>query len=335
MSQAVEAGGGDKPRSGRGWLAWLTRLLGLALLAVLLARLDLAQIGATLRDADLLLIGLALAGVLPLILVKTVRWRGILRAQGLEMGLWHAFLAYFGSLFIGFLTPGRLGEFVKALHVSRDCRVSVATGFSSVLADRLFDLYALLIVGGMALPALAVGNGGLLAYGGVVLVLTVPLALFLNDATWPRIRALGLRLGRVGEKLFGEGSLSEDIRAGLAGLTPRRTLEAAALTVLGYAIFYGQCYLLALALRLPLGPGPVTFAVALGSLVTLIPVSISGLGTREATMIAYLSAYGVAAEAAISFSLLVFVTFYIAGGLTGALAWVIRPVPLSALRRGR
>ena len=60
-----------------------------------------------------------------------------------------------------------------------------------------------------------------------------------------------------------------------------------------------------------------SYAVALGSLITLLPISISGLGTREAVMIAYLGTAGISSEAALGFSLLVFFTFYICGGLIG------------------
>ncbi len=72
----------------------------------------------------------------------------------------------------------------------------------------------------------------------------------------------------------------------------------------------------------------ITYAAAIGSLVTLLPVSISGLGTREAAIIAYLGAQGVTSEGALGFSLLVFFTFYIAGGIIGAAAWWVKPVPL-------
>jgi len=91
-------------------------------------------------------------------------------------------------------------------------------------------------------------------------------------------------------------------------------------------------YLLALALGLPIKFVPVSYAIALGSLVTLLPISISGLGTREATIIAYLSTLGISAEAALGFSLLVFATFYLGGGLMGAAAWWLKPVPLTRLR---
>jgi hypothetical protein len=45
-------------------------------------------------------------------------------------------------------------------------------------------------------------------------------------------------------------------------------------------------------------------------------------------MITYLGKAGISPELSLGFSLLVFVTFYVAGGLIGAIAWFIKPVPL-------
>lgn len=323
MSQTIT----PEARQRTGLTRWL-RLAGLVLLVVLLIRLDFSEIGAALQDADLRLIALAVLCVIPLIAVKTVRWQGILQAQAIRMAFGPALLAYFGSLFVGFLTPGRLGEFIKAVHVQHDCDVPLAQAFSTVLADRLFDLYTLLAVGSAALLTLALAGYELLAVLGLVVVLTLPLMLFLRDDTFGWVRHVGLRFGAVGRTLFAEDGILPQIRVGLLHLTWRWTAWATGLTVVAYGIFFGQCYLLARALDLAVGFVPVMFAVALGSLVTLIPVSISGLGTREAAMIAYLDTAGISAEAALSFSLLVFVTFYIAGGVIGALAWWIKPVPL-------
>jgi glycosyltransferase 2 family protein len=323
MSQTID----PVARRGTGLNRWL-RLVGIVLLVILLIRLDFGQIRAALRDADLRLIALAVLCVIPLIGVKTVRWQGILRAQAINMAFGPALLAYFGSLFVGFLTPGRLGEFIKAVHVQRDCDVSLAQAFSTVLADRLFDLYTLLAVGCAALLTLALVGYELLAVLSLVVMLTLPLVLFLQDDAFGWMQCVAMRFGAVGRKLFAEEGILPQIRVGLRSLTWRWTIWSVVLTIVAYGIFFGQCYLLACALDLAVGFVPVMFAVALGSLVTLIPVSISGLGTREAAMIAYLDTAGITAEAALSFSLLVFVTFYIAGGVIGAVAWWIKPVPL-------
>lgn len=309
--------------------ATVIRLLGIGLLGVLIVRLDLTRVWDVLRTANVALILLAVVGVFPLIWVKTVRWQGILRAQAVRLAIWPALLAYFGSLFIGFLTPGRLGEFIKAIHVNRDCDISLTQAFSSVLADRLFDLYALLVVGSAGLLTLALEDAETFVLAGLVLLLTIPLALFLNNTGFSWLQRIGKRLGSPGRKLFSADGVLVGMRAGLCCLTFKWVLWAVILTVLAYGIFFGQCYLLARSLNLEVGFIPMMFAVACGSLITLVPISISGIGTREAAMIAYLNSAGVSAEAALSFSLLVFVTFYVAGGLIGALAWWIKPIPFT------
>lgn len=309
---------------------WLLRLSGLLLLVVLLARVNLAQVQNIFREANLWLILAAVLTILPLIFVKTIRWQGVLRAQATQLQTWPAFTTYFASLFIGFLTPGRLGEFVRALHVSQACKVSSAKAFSSVLADRLFDLYALLCVGGTALVILAASKAEYVVLTGSVVLMTFPLIFFIHNTTYAWLQRFALKLGRPGRKLFSVGGWFYEMRLDLRRLDVSGLATAIGLTILAYAIFFGQCYLLAQALNLAVGFVTISFAVALGSLVTLLPISISGLGTREAVIVAYLGTVGVTAESALSFSLLVFVTFYVGGGLIGATAWWIKPMPLGS-----
>ena len=325
------ARGGKRKR----W-TWILRLFGLALLAFLLYRLDLRQVLLLLSQARLPLVAAAIALTVPLIWLKTVRWQIILKAQGVLYGGMPAFLAYFGSLFIGFLTPGRLGEFVKAFHVQKERGAPLPLAFSSVLADRLFDLFALLAVGALAILTLSVAEtsaiAGVLALAALIIV---PLLLFLNPAAFGLVQGWAQRRARIGARLFGPQGWLTVIHGSLRRLTPPALLASVLLTALAYAVFFGQNYLLSLSLGLDAGFVTITFAVALGSLITLVPISISGLGTREAVMIAYLGTAGISSEAALGFSLLVFFTFYVCGGLMGLIAWLIKPIPWSALRSAR
>ena len=128
---------------------WL-RMVGLALLGVLFWRLDITAMARLVRNIDRNLLLLAVVFNLPMVLLKTLRWRVLMFPQNIYYSVSKAYLAYFGGIFIGFLTPGRLGEFVRAVHVKQDCNISIGHALSGVLADRLFDLYVLLIVGGLA-----------------------------------------------------------------------------------------------------------------------------------------------------------------------------------------
>ena len=311
--------------------SWL-RLLGLVLLGILLWQVDVSRVASFVAKASPAFLLAAVILNIPQITLKAIRWRALLRAHAIEYGAVPAILSYFGSIFVGLLTPGRLGEFVKALHVKQDCDVPVGRAMSSVLVDRIFDLYALLLFGGAALLSTAQGrkSGWLLAESAAVLIL--PMVLFLNDRSFHAFQDLVSRMGKWTARVFREGSWLLELRTYLKSLKIATVSLAILLTAAAYFLFFTQCFLIARSLELQVGPLPISFAVALGSLVTLIPVSISGLGTREAVMIGYLSTTGVPAEQSLGFSLLVFVVFYIAGALLGAIAWMIKPASWSEVK---
>jgi uncharacterized protein (TIRG00374 family) len=302
----------------------------LLLLGFLIWKLDAAASFAAIRNTQPSFLIAAILLNVPQIFLKALRWRFLMLAQGIEYGISSSALAYFGSIFIGLLTPGRLGEFVKTIHVSRDCGIPSARAFSSVLVDRLFDLYALLLFGAAALFSTTQKQNATLLFVEAAILLVVPLLAILHRGTFERLQALAAKAGKFGVKLFGEGSWLQELRAYLITLRWSHILIALVFTASAYALFFSQCYLLALGMNLRVSILTICFAVSLGSLVTLIPISISGLGTREAAMIAYLGRHGISPELSLGYSLLVFVTFYLAGGLIGAIAWLIKPVPLTS-----
>ena len=313
-------------RVGRNWF----RLLGLPLLAFILWRAD-AGLLANLTYAVtpyVLVAALLLNG--PHVLLKVVRWRGLLRSQGIDYGIRPASLSYLSSIFVGLVTPGRLGDFSRVLHVTRDCGAPMARAFSTVLVDRLFDLYAILLVGGAAVVTLGTASREVRTIGLVALAafLILPLVVLLNGRVFRRFQALGSGAGPWGRKLLAPGGWIPQLRDAMLELTLGSLVRSAGLTILAYSIFFGQCKLLAVAMDLSVSFAQSSYAVALGSLVTFLPVSIAGLGTREAVIVAYLGTVGVTAEPALAFSVLVFLTFYVAFGLAGAVAWWIKPVTL-------
>ena len=317
-------------------LMW-ARLAGLILLVVLFTRVDLVAILNSLQKANLHLVGLAVVLILPMIAVKAFRWQGLLAAQEIRYPPMASFLSYLGSMFIGFITPGRLGEFVRAWHVSQDCGVSSGRALASVLIDRLFDFCALLATGIVGLVAVGSIQSNLsiwiIFFMLSVLLLTILLVLlarrrgFLN---W--ISRRGWHLGVIDQAMLTSSEWFSQLHSGLKESMLNRLAVSAVLTAAAYGLLFVQSYLLAMAVGVQASFLTVTYAMALGSLVTLLPVSISGVGTREAAIMIYLGVYGVSAEAALSFSLLMFITFYVIGGIMGAIAWWLKPIPLSILR---
>src|SRR5258708_4362192 len=67
--------------------------------------------------------------------------------QGAHGSVWNCFLIYMSTLYLGNLTPGRAGDFAKVFYLKDDLGFSTGSSMASVLVDRVFDLYILLILG--------------------------------------------------------------------------------------------------------------------------------------------------------------------------------------------
>ncbi len=111
----------------------------------------------------------------------------------------------------------------------------------AVLADRLFDLLALLVTGALALLALSsLAATDALGLAAALVLLVVPFLLFLNPAVYGWVQRRAQRWRRFGERLFGARWLTE-VRHSLRRLSPLALTASLLLTALAYGVYYGQC----------------------------------------------------------------------------------------------
>ena len=313
--------------------SWAIRLLGILLLLFILTQIDLSSVGSVIAKVNLWYLALAIVLNLPVVFLKSWRWQSLLKTQGITYPLGQAFLAYFGGVYLGLATPGRLGDFARISYLTADKELPVGRALSSVVVDRVCDMYLLLLVGGYGLVVFSVlGNRTILAVIILVFLLTICL-LLLNGRVGKRLMRMvyKTRLLRKFERRL--DTSVDQFYSGLERLGKKELILPLLLTLAAYAIYFGQCYLLALSLALPLSLLFVAVCMAVAVLMTMIPVSVAGIGTRDATLIALFSLQGVSAESALSYSLLVLFTFYICGAAMGAIAWQIKPIRVSTGRQ--
>lgn len=286
-------------------LPWLMRLLGPALLVLFLLNADLGQLWATMRDALLWPIALSLLLMPPFVVIKSWRWVRIMRELGLSLDLPTACALYTVGLFYGATTPGQAGDLLKAVYL-RDRGQPLAPAMLSVVLDRLFDLLvmaALATLGIFALGQLLPSRQlqGLLVVGmGLGLVaLTVLLV-----ARGPRQWALTVALPRVAPGLTATlGRWNSEL--GHLELRPAPLAAVTAASLISACFTFVRLWLLFLALGLDRVPLYVVIgASALIAVLQVLPISIAGVGVRDAVLIAILLPYGYSAEQAITLSAL-------------------------------
>jgi uncharacterized membrane protein YbhN (UPF0104 family) len=267
------------------------------LVSVLVWRLDWHQVAAAFGDLDLRLWWAALGAYLLAQLVSSERWRLLARVHGLEGGHGRFLAYYFIGIFFNLVLPTSVGgDVVRAWYLARQADGKRTAAFLSVLADRGNGLVVLIAVACVALwcyapplpawvTATVLGMGAATAAGLAIL----PALPRLQDrlASRPRLQQV---VAGTAEYLRHPGAL--------VWATLLSVVVQLANVVLAWLIGRG------LGLSVPLAYyGILTSVVAV---LTLLPVSVNGMGLREWGTALLLAPLGVSPAQAVTLSLLIF-----------------------------
>lgn len=296
----------------------LVRLAGLAIFAFLLTRIDVSAVLRAVLEADWTLIGVAVLLTAPFFITKAWRWQAILDRVGIHITLARSILYYGAGLFLGLMTPGQVGELARAYYVRRQGDVVAAA--ATVIFERALDL-AIFVV--FAVPGFLVyrwGQGAIAARPRLVAVAAVGLVLLGVAVWWSGRAGSGGWLDRLRDRL----RTGLDRVQGLLGAAaaPGFALFLAATSLVSFALYLARLYLLLAALGASMPPVYFVLSMAFVSVVTLLPISIAGIGTRDLAMVAVFTHIGLTAEQAIAMSVLILFLWLVNVGW-GLGAWLI------------
>lgn len=293
------------------WLRLGRWLVTISLLVWVLVRADLGEVAVGLRQSRVgwLLIAVVLGTVN--ICVGSIRWWAVLRSLDVQVPLSSALrLCWSGHFFNTFVPSGVVGDALRGAWASRGGNGLRAA--ASVFLDRVSASFAL---------AAAVGLGLWLEPGR-------------NMAARAPLATAALVVGVVSAALlaFPRPIARAIAHLGLAAPTARLTvgprLVAVSLALLTQSIIV----VIGVALGRSTGL-PLTFAASLAvipaAMVTAyVPLSLSGIGVRDAALVVLLGQLGVDASRAVALSTLFLISTWAVGLIGGLvyLATVRRPV---------
>lgn len=306
-------------------IRWALRLVGPVLLAIVILRLDdpgrILEVVGGAKVAPFVGALLLNAVVLEL---KVVRWQWLLQVRGIRYPHRRALAAFLGALYIGLLTPGRVGDVLRVQYLKHDQDVPTSEGLASVVMDRFADLYVLaafVAVGIARFSSVLEGSLGTAAWGTVALVVLCPLLLMVPGLSDRVLRAIAARFSDRAE----EGSAR--FLAALRAHVGRSLLVTIPLTVAGFSVNYLQAWLIADALGLSMTILDVIGLMSVASLLGLLPISVSGVGVRELFFSLAFPALALTPDSGVTFGLMVLVTMHMALMLAGFVSFQISPPP--------
>lgn len=299
MSVALARSPAPRRMPSAGW--WRLGATAL-LLAVLFVMVDPAALGRVVAAArvDLLLVMLALF-VLERVFAA-YRWLVLLRVAEPGVRFWPVLRITFVSNFLGAFLPGTVGIEVLRVHGLTRLLADLPLALTSILVERLCGFLTLLIW---------IGLGLLLAPIDLPAALTVLVALGLCGfvATlvalfhpWPRRRAKRL-LAALGLGRLRDGLESFERRLDWYARRPRALTVSLALAFAFQLLRIATMAVGAAALGIEVSPLLFLLIVPVTILITHLPISIGGIGPRQASYVALLGLAGVAPEAALALGL--------------------------------
>ncbi len=277
---------------------------------------------------------LAIASLLLFVVVNAIlalRWWVICQRLGMGVAFKELFQVYYISWFLSIIPLAAISPISKLIYLKDEGKPTDITAVSITL-DKLFDIIGLMffsLFGIVYFPQSFFKDLHLWVYfaGMAFLVLVI---LVFGSRIWKILKELLRRYSSQKLQKLGSG-----LELYLTKFWSEFDMKLFSL-LLGISITIGLLrslilYLLAISLNIHVSFGLIIACRALFGIVNIIPITVSGLGTRDAILLPALSLSGVSKEFALALGFVAFLWTLISK-ISGIIFWVKRPLPLSRFK---
>ncbi len=277
-------------------------LFGLILFVYLIYRIGINDLITTLRGANVtyLLIGILSTPIF--ILPLAFKWHMILKKQNFNLNYLYVLRLYYMGAFYGFITPARVGSLMRAIYLKKKTKRGLIECASSIVIERVMDLFAIFIFAFMG-ALLFIKSNLSLTYALVFsfLVFSGVIFIFMRKSRGKFV--LGLIYNYLLPKNIRDKT-DDSLNSFYSSLPKlRKLIPVLFATLITWTLIYFQTYIFAWAFSIKIPFYVFLVFASIGTIIATIPISVSGLGTRELTLITLFSLYNIKPEAVVSMSL--------------------------------
>jgi len=300
-------------------------VIGLILFLIILSKANLGEIFQNIKNIKPFYLVLALLMSLPMFINKALCWRYIIKQQGIKYSLKDSFLMYCSGLYLGVVTPGRMGEIAKALYLKKD-GYSMGKSLVGAVLDRLADFIFLLVflfLGSLFFLTVFKKQILIFVFGTIIAVILFVIFLKIGLVKWLLNKAFKIFIPLKYQKSWKINF--QDFINDLKIYKLKHYIVIFSITIFSWVFYYLQMYILAKGVGLNISLLYLAISATVAGFITLIPISISGIGTRDAALILLFTPFLIPREQVIVFSTLILL-MVIWGTLIGLICWWFKPI---------
>ena len=253
------------------------------------------------------------------LVAQNLKWKYMLRKQGIHLKFWELLRIYLIGVFYGSVTPGKIGTLIRIDYLRKKTGKDIGVCGVSVVMDKLLDI---LVIFSLAILGTLLIIGSLSPF--LSALITISFITFLTLFFMFMKEGPSRRILRVFWRIIIPKSMKGKTREAYNSfyknmLSWKDLMIPLFLTILGWILVYSVAFTLSIPLNLGIPYHLFILLFPIASIVGLIPITVSGFGTREATIILLFSLFGVPEETVFFLSLLTTLVSY----LIPAGTWVL------------
>lgn len=280
----------------------ILKLFGISLFIFILSKQDLNKVYSILLKSNFKLLFFSMV-ILPVTLFfRTIRFKSILTIfTGNKNKLTNLFKIYIESFFWGIITPGRLGELTRIFYISK-YTVNKRQSIFIVLVDRSIDILLLFEIALLSLIYFSYITGHITINYMIVYSVTLTTIFVIFPSVIFFLKNIFFEKLKIN---------LQSIIKNFKRFNTKKYFYWSFITVVAWAIYFLQIYLINLGLNIKLSYVYTIIIVSVSSMVALLPITIFGIGTRDITIITLLKQLGILEETGFTFSIMIFFITYI------------------------
>lgn len=303
----------------------LFSVIGLIILAYMLGNIGISRIAMAARAVNPVYMAGFFSVFFVVLFLKGFKWMAALRLFGIRIGMLSAVRMWAIGFSLGAITPGRVGDFAKIFYLKE----KKSRSLGAVFLDRLTDVFAVALFAVLSIGVFGRAVG--ITYWMAALAGTTVVIVFI--ALKKRRKAVaGIILQRIVPEKH-RAAMKEEMSAFYHSLKAALSNRAGVLAVAATAVFIWmlsvvQGAFIAKSLGINISYYSLLSIMSITALIELIPVTVAGLGTREAGIVLMMSYLGIESEKAIVFSLANFLFGYLGLAALGYALWLRNPIKM-------
>lgn len=286
----------------------LLPFVGIVLFVYILVKIDLNEVFMEIRQADIIYLLISILFLIFMLIVGTFKWHVIALKQDIKVPFWEAFKINIISDFYGFVTPSKFGSIVRADYLKKYTNDNIGKGLFNFTLDKILDIASLFVLSILFAVILSskIGKDQFSLPIGLFITLFAVFVLislvFINKKRSKFIlRFFYRRL--IPEKMKNKVRLTFD--SFYESIPKKRYFVIFfLLNLISWINVYAVMFCVGKSLEINLPFFYFLAILPIGTLIAMIPITVNGFGTREASLIKLFGFFGIGAAKVFSMSLI-------------------------------